>query len=110
MRQWASHDHAVCMRVCLQCGDAAPTSANYCAGCGASVRPPAPFWLAGLVGSAGAVFAGFAILFSMADGGASMTATLWAGGVSAAAGLLAPIWFLSLGWQVRQIRARRRFR
>jgi hypothetical protein len=68
------------------------------------------FWQASLIGAACAVFGGFAMLFSMADGGASMAATLWGGGVSAAAGLLAPIWLLWFGWQLRQVRARRRFR
>src|SRR5512133_482812 len=109
MARCASNDNAVCMRICLQCGVAAPTSANYCAGCGASVRPPMRFWQAGLAGAACAVLGGFAMLFSMADGGASITATLWGGGVSAAAGLLAPIWSLWLGWQLRQT-ARRRLR
>jgi len=68
------------------------------------------FWQAGLVGALCAVFGGFAMLFSMGDGGFSTTATLWGGGISAAAGLLVPIWFLWLGWQLRQARARRRLR
>ena len=110
MPRCASYDHAVCMRICLQCGVAAPTSANYCAGCGASVRQPVRFWQAGLVGALCAVFGGFAMLFSMGDGGFSTTATLWGAGISAAAGLLVPIWFLWLGWQLRQARARRRLR
>jgi hypothetical protein len=64
-------------------------------------------WEAFAVSLGAAPLAAFALLFSMADGGASARATLIAGGVAGAATVVLVFWLAWGRWWVTQQRARR---
>ena len=67
-----------------------------------------PAWLAVLVALGVGSMAAFALLFSMADGGASVRTTVISAAGAAALAFLATIWFGWVRWWVAQQRAARK--